>query len=179
MNRTLLLFLLFFSNTILAQDKITTSKGTIVFEASVAFFEAVTAKNDQVHCVLNASKGHISFIAYIREFRFERSLMEQHFNENYLESDRYPKATFKGIIEKFDLKNITTTSKTHYIKGKIYIHGKSKGIRVLANIIKTKTGIKITTNFSLNTDDFKIEIPFMVRNKIAKEVNVSVDMDLK
>jgi hypothetical protein len=59
--------------------------------------------------------------------------MEEHFNDNYMESRRYPKATFKGLIEKFDLKNISSDAKLYYIKGKITMHGKSKYPRPCKN----------------------------------------------
>jgi polyisoprenoid-binding protein YceI len=105
--------------------------------------------------------------------------MEEHFNNNYLESDRYPKATLKGIIEKFDLKDLGLISKKYYIKGKITIHGKSKTIRVAAKIKKDNKGVQLISSFSLNTDDFNIEIPFIVRSKISKEVTVTVYSNLQ
>ena len=102
MKNFLLIFLLFLLNIIDAQEKMMTTNGIIVFEASIPFFEAVEAKNETVNCVLNAKKGTISFVTFIKQFQFKRALMEEHFNKNYLESNRYPKATFKGLIEKFD-----------------------------------------------------------------------------
>jgi hypothetical protein len=172
MKKNLLLILLLLANAIAAQDKMTSNKGIIIFEASVPFFEEVEAINEVVSCVFNPKNSTIYYVAYITRFRFERSLMEQHFNENYLESRKYPKATFKGIIEKFELKNVTETATDYQIKGKIYIHGKSKNIRVLAKIKKTSAGIEILSNFPLNTDDFKIEIPSIVISKVSKNVNV-------
>lgn len=174
MKFTLLLFLLFFSVKIDAQDKMTTTNGIISFEASIPFFEAVEAKNENTNCVLDTKKGTIEFVVFIKRFRFKRALMEEHFNKNYLESNKYPKATFKGIIEKFDLKDLGSTAKDYFIRGKITIHGKSKNIRVLAKIKKEKKEIELTSNFTLNTDDFNIEIPFIVRSKISKKVNVFV-----
>jgi hypothetical protein len=179
MKRILLLLLLFLSNTIDAQEKMMTTNGIINFEASIPFFEPVEAKNEAVNCVLNTEKGTISFIAFIKQFRFKRELMEEHFNNNYLESDRYPKATLKGIIEKFDLKDLGLISKKYYIKGKITIHGKSKTIRVAAKIKKDNKGVQLISNFSLNTDDFNIEIPFIVRSKISKKVTVTVYSNLQ
>jgi hypothetical protein len=58
-------------------------------------FEPIKAKTKEANCILNTKRGSISFIAYIKDFRFERTLMEEHFNDNYMESRRYPKATFK------------------------------------------------------------------------------------
>lgn len=151
-----------------------TKNGIIVFEASVPFFEAVEAKNEEVITTLNSRKRAIVFMAHIKEFHFERALMEEHFNKNYMESSKYPKATFKGVIEKFDLKNITEKATEYQINGKIVIHGKSKYISVIAKIKKVAEGIELSSNFSLNTDDFNIEIPYIVRSKISKNVTIKV-----
>jgi hypothetical protein len=170
-----LLFLLFLmAFTIDAQEKLASSNGTIVFEASVPFFEPVKAQNEVVKCFLNSKRGTISFVVYIEQFSFEKSLMQEHFNKYYMESDKYPKATFKGLIEKFDLKNIAVAEKTYYINGKINLHGKSQSIRVPATIKKVPKGIEIISNFTLNADDYNIEIPYIIRSKISKNVKVSV-----
>jgi polyisoprenoid-binding protein YceI len=100
--------------------------------------------------------------------------MQTHFNENYLESHQYPKAVFKGKIEKFDLRNIDSEGKDYTIKGKLTIHGVTKFIVVKAKIKKAGEGIELISEFDLNTDDFKIEIPFMVRSKISKTVNTQI-----
>ncbi|OCB77884.1 YceI family protein [Flavobacterium crassostreae] len=179
MKKLLLLFFLFLAHISLGQQKYTTSNGLVHFEASVPLFEAVAAQNNQVSCDLNATKSHITFVVYITDFQFKRSLMKEHFNANYIESHRYPKAIFKGIIEKFDLKNLATTPKTHYLNGTLYIHGKSKAIRVPAAIQKSETGIRIISDFIVDTDSFAITIPYIVRNKIAKKVQVSVVVNLE
>ena len=64
----------------------------------------------------------------MKGFRFKVALMEEHFNENYMESDQYPKAIFKGKIEAFDLNNLSANPKDFIIKGKLELHGKSKDI---------------------------------------------------
>jgi len=174
MKKTLLFFLLLTAFIIDAQEKMTSTEGVIIFEASVPFFEPVKAQNKEVNLVLNTKRGSISFVVYIDRFSFERSLMQEHFNANYMQSKKYPKATFKGLIEKFDLKDIATDVKEYYIKGKISIHGESKNIRVRAKIKKVATGIELTSNFTLNSDDYNIEIPYIVRSKISKNINVSV-----
>ena len=180
MKKTILFLLFFFSIPIVAQEKKTATNGNITFEASVPFYEAVEAKNNQVFSVLNTKNGIISFVAVIKNFQFERSLMQDHFNANYMESDKYPKATFKGQIEKFTLDKLNTTPTEYYIKGKINIHGVTKNIRVPANISKTASNaIVIRSFFTLNTEDFKIEIPFMVRNKIAQNVNVTLNTEFQ
>ncbi|HEY4628926.1 MAG TPA: YceI family protein [Flavobacterium sp.] len=174
MKKIILLLLIFVANTAVAQGKMITDSGTINFEASVPFFEEVKAINEKTTCVLITKTGEITCLVYIKKFQFERSLMQEHFNKNYLESDRYPKAIFKGIIEKFDLKNIDSNTKEYQIKGKMTIHGKSKKITVYGTIKKVGEGIELISNFPLNTDDFGIKIPYIVRSKISKKVNVFV-----
>ena len=174
MKKFTLLALLLVLYPINAQNKFTSSKCVIYFEASVPLFEAVEAQNNDVDCTLNSNKSEIAFTAVIKKFKFKRNLMQEHFNSNYMESDRYSKAVFKGYIEKFDLKLITEEEKEFLIKGKITIHGQTRMITVLAKIKKAGTGIQINSNFTLNTDDFNIEIPNMVIAKISKTVNTQI-----
>jgi polyisoprenoid-binding protein YceI len=175
MKKITLLVLSFILSTLHAQEKFSTSKCTIYFEASVPLFEAVEAKNDVVECELLTKKSQINFTAVIKNFQFKRDLMKEHFNSNYMESDRYSKATFKGIIEKFDLKIITENEKDFLIKGKLTIHGQSRMVAVNAKIKKVGNGIQIISHFTLNTDDFNIEIPNMVIAKISKKVNTKIE----
>jgi len=174
MKKITLLALLIVLCPIDAQNRFSSSKCVIFFEASVPYFEAVEAENNAVDCTLIPDKSEIAFTAYIKNFRFKRELMQEHFNDNYMESDRYSKATFKGIIEKFDLKVVTETEKDFFISGKLTIHGKTRMITVVAKIRKAGNGILIHSNFTLNTDDFNIAIPNMVIAKISKKVNTQI-----
>ncbi|GGD29353.1 YceI family protein [Flavobacterium orientale] len=163
----------------LAQDKLITKTGTIVFEASVPSFEEVKAKNEAVSCVLNTTSGEIASLALMKGFRFKIALMEEHFNENYVESDTYPKASFKGTIEDFDYRKIDQNQKEYTVNGKIEMHGKSKQISVTAKIKKTEKGLEFLSNFDLNADDFNIKIPNIVSKKVSKKVNVDLNFNLK
>lgn len=162
-----------------SQSKLITKTGKITFEASVPSFEEVKAKNESVTCILNTGTGEIASLALIKGFRFKVALMEEHFNENYMESDTYPKATFNGKIDNFDFSKLSTTVKDYTIKGKIEIHGRSKDITITAHIKKTTDGVDIDADFILNSDDFAIEIPKVVSNKVSKKVSVKVDFTLK
>lgn len=175
MKKITLLALFFVLYPIIAQKKLSTSKCNIYFEASVPLFEAVEAQNNMVNCILIPEKSQISFTAIIKNFQFKRDLMREHFNSNYMQSDRYPKASFKGLIEKFDLKIVTETEKDFLIKGKLTIHGQSRMVNVNAKIKKVNNGIHISSYFTLNTDDFNIQIPSMVIAKISKNVNTQID----
>lgn len=179
MKTKILSLLIVISLSSFAQTKMLTKSGKISFEASVPAFEEVKAKNESVTCVLNPVSGEIASLVLIKGFRFKVALMEEHFNENYMESDSYPKATFKGKIDNFDVSKLTTTAKEYSIKGKMEMHGKSKDITINANIKKTSDVIEIDTDFSLNTDDFDIEIPSVVSKKLSKKVAVKLNATLK
>jgi hypothetical protein len=174
MKKITLILLLSALTTAFSQGKFETNNGIIRFEASVPLFEEVKAKNEEVLCILDPKTSTISCVVLMKRFRFKMNLMETHFNENYMESNRYPKAIFKGKIEKFDLKDIDAVAKEYQIRGKLHIHGKSKTIVVLAKLKKANQGIEFTASFALNTDDFRIEIPSIVRSKISKNVNTEI-----
>lgn len=176
---TLLFAALLFVNNTFSQEKKITKTGEINFEASVPSFEEVKAKNKSVTFVLNTETGDIAALALIKGFRFKIALMEEHFNENYIESDKYPKATFKGKVYGFEMSKLSETNKDFSIKGTLELHGKSKEITVPAKIKKTADGIEITSSFSVNSDDFNIQIPKVVSNKVSKKVNISLDCVLK
>ena len=167
-----------FSFTPILEKKVTKT-GTITFEASVPSFEEVKAKNESVTGILNTENGEIAALALMKGFRFKVALMEEHFNENYIESSKYPKATFKGKIANFDYSKLTTTAKEYTIKGKLELHGKAKDITIIGKLKKDGESINLVSNFSVNVDDFAIEIPSVVSKKLAKKVNVSLDFNLK
>ena len=161
------------------QEKKITKTGTISFEASVPSFEEVKGKNAAVTCVLNTANGEIATLALMKGFRFKVALMEEHFNENYVESSKFPKATFKGKIENFDVSKLTTTSKDYTLKGKLELHGKSKEITSVAKIKKIGSDIEVKTTFFVNVSDFDIEIPSVVSKKVAKKVTIDCNFLLK
>jgi hypothetical protein len=179
MKKIFLTITLFASLTLSAQDKMITKTGKITFEASVPAFEEVKGKNEGVTCVLNPKTGEIASLALMKGFRFKLALMEEHFNENYINSDSYPKATFKGKIENFDTTALTATAKDFTIKGKLELHGKTNEVTSIAKIRKTDAGIEIITNFYVNADDYAIVIPSVVKSKVSNKVKVKAEFTVK
>jgi hypothetical protein len=179
MKKSIAILLLLVGTTVLAQNKVITKKGTVLFEASVPSFEEVKAKSESATLILNTETGEIASLVLMKSFRFKIALMEEHFNESYIESDVYPKSSFKGKIENFDIKKLTSSDKEFTINGKIELHGKSKDISIKAKMKKTDQGISITSNFQLNSDDFDIKIPSVVSKKVVKKVDVRLDATLK
>ena len=166
---TMALALLCFTLT-LSQEKKKSKTGRISFEASIPSFEEVKGTNDKVYCVLNTKTGDFTSIALINDFTFKLPLMKTHFNENYMESHRYPRATFKGKIDGFNWNVVGSELKPFKLKGKLEIHGKIKEINTIALLRRLENTLEISSEFEVNTDDFDVSIPLIVRSKIAKIV---------
>ncbi|WP_203292855.1 YceI family protein [Luteirhabdus pelagi] len=162
-----------------AQKKVGTKSGNITFEASMPSFEEVEAINENVSAILNMETGEFASLALIKGFRFKRALMEEHFNENYMESHTYPKAVFKGSIDGFISEALSSSEQRFVVIGKMTIHGIEKEISIPIYVTRLEEGIQLTTKFTLLPEDFGIEIPSVVSNKIADEVVVEAHYILK
>lgn len=159
---------------LVVSQKWSTKSGAIHFEASVPSFEEVKASNDNVSALLKSDTGEFAALALMNGFRFKVALMEEHFNENYAESSKYPKATFKGSIKNFKESDLTNQYQKFEMKGEMTIHGQTKPFETLAYIKKQDGHIEMKSEFNMNPEDYNIDIPKIVRNKIADEVNVSI-----
>lgn len=162
-----------------AQDKMITKTGVIDFEASVPSFEEVKAKNEAVTCVFNTKTGQIAALALVKGFRFKVALMEEHFNENYVDSERHPKATFKGNVQNFDIGKVSAEGTKFTMKGELSFNGKTKNITTTAVIKRTMNSFILTSEFDLYPNEFDIEIPSVVSKKIAKKIHVTTHYELK
>lgn len=161
-----------------AQERFIDRKGVVVFEASEKLFEPVKAKNGSVSVLFDASNNKIASLALMRGFQFKNPLMQEHFNENYIESDQYPKALFKGEIMDFDIDYADSTTKQYAIKGTLEIRGISKAIEPTVQIQRIGNIMAIHGSFIVLPEDFNIEIPKIVENKIAQKVLVKLDFKL-
>jgi len=172
-------FFLSVINTTTAQGKYIDKNGKIDFEASEELFEPVKASNESVTVILDTETGDMASLALMKSFRFKNSLMEEHFNENYIESETYPKATFKGKLLDFNFSDLTEEEKDVVVDGKIVLREKEKQIKTSLKVKKSNDSIVITGSFSVAPEDFDIEIPSVVRNKIAKEIIITLDFKLE
>ncbi len=162
-----------------AQGKYLDKKGTILFEASQELFEPVKAKSESVTAIINTETAEIAVLALMKSFRFPNSLMEEHFNENYIESEKHPKATFRGKLQNFSLKNLEETVKEIPVEGTLIIRGKEKKVSTKLSIKKKNDTISLEGTFSVKPEDFDIKIPSIVKNKIAKEINISLQFNFR
>jgi hypothetical protein len=170
------LLVLLACSSIFAQNKFITKTGVINFEASVPSFEEVAATNESVTAIVNTENGEIAALALVKGFRFKNALMEEHFNENYAESDKFPKATFKGKLSDFSLEK---NEATYLLNGELSFHGKTKAIeniRVKTSVDGDK--IMLTGEFLTKASDFDIEIPKIVSNKITEDITITFQFEL-
>ncbi len=158
-----------------AQDVFSTKKGNISFFSSTPL-EDIEAKSGNGVSVLTLSKKDILFTVQIKSFVFDKELMQEHFNENYMESDKYPSATFKGKINE----DVDLTKDGEYkvtVTGKLTMHGVSKD-RTIPGVIKVSNGtINVNTKFTVACKEHNIEIPTVVAQKIAESVEVTLNAD--
>jgi polyisoprenoid-binding protein YceI len=164
-----------------AQEKWFTKSGKITFDATAPKSpDNIKASNSTVVCVLNTTNGSLQFSLLMQAFVFEKALMQEHFNENYIESAKYPKATFTGFIT--NLNNIKLNTNGSYnaiIKGTLTLHGVNKDIETTAKITVENNQLNCIANFTVTISDYNISIPKLVSNNIAKQANINVLVSLK
>ncbi len=178
MKKIMMLLFLFVGIVNVSAQKYMTKTGSLKFEASVESFEEIAAENKNTSAILDATTGEIAVLTLMKGFRFKVALMEEHFNENYVESDKFPKATFKGKVENFDVSKLSSAANTFKISGDLTLHGKTKKVTTNAKILKSGDKITITGNFEAKPEDFDIEIPKLVSKKVADKVNITFNLPL-
>jgi YceI-like domain len=177
MKTKILIFLAIGSFQLLTAQKLI-SKNAHIFFYSHTPMEDIEANNNQVASILDPATGTFQFSLLVKSFEFKRTLMQEHFNENYIESDKFPKASFTGIITDFikvDLKK--DGSYPVEVKGDLTLHGVTKPVTVSGTINVIKGIVSAKSQFNLIPQDFKIAIPDLVKDKIAKEITVVVDVN--
>ncbi len=158
-----------------AQDKYMTRNAKIRF-VSEAPLEKIESINSQGASVLDTKTGQIEFSVLMKSFEFEKALMGEHFQEKYVESDKFPKSTFKGTVT--DIASVNFGKDGSYpviYKGSFTLHGVTKDVTGKGSMDIKGGKLIAKSNFNLPIEEYKIEIPSVVKDKIAKEVQVTVD----
>ncbi|MGY8932414.1 MAG: YceI family protein [Flavobacteriales bacterium] len=162
--------LLFFISIDCYSQQYIANDGEITF-FSYAPIEDIKAVNKKVSAAFDISNNDIVFQLYISDFNFRKKLMQTHFNENYLESDIFPKANFVGKV--FALEDDSAI-----VRGLLTIHGVSNEIEANGMFIKNNNSIKISSEFNVKLEDYNVSIPTIVMYKIAEEILVNVVIKL-
>jgi hypothetical protein len=168
--------ILFVAISVNAQ-KYLTREGYIKFYGKTPL-ENIEAVSNQASSVIDASTNKIVFQVLANSFTFEKALMQEHFNENYVESGKFPNASFVGVIvEKVNFNKPGSFDVT--LKGTMSLHGVNRMITVPAKLIVEKGSLKISSEFALIPEVYDIDIPGAVRDKIAKQMEVKVKCSYK
>jgi electron transfer flavoprotein alpha subunit len=159
-----------------AQTKLFTKTGTISF-FSKTNIENISARNNKVLAVWELASGKIEFSVLMKGFEFEKALMQEHFNEDYVESDKYPKAILKAVMENSNT-IVLTADKTYAVKinGTLSMHGVTKPVSTIATI-KVKDGIaSASAVLPILLADYNIKIPAVVADNISKKIDISINI---
>tara|TARA_B110000211_G_C13820256_1_gene438920 strand:- start:141 stop:713 length:573 start_codon:yes stop_codon:yes gene_type:complete len=176
--KSLLIAVSIFCATSLSAQKYYTKTGTTSFEASVEAFESVEATSKSTTAVLNTATGDIAALIFVKSFHFEVALMEEHFNENYLDTKDFPKATFKGKLANFDISKVTSEWTEFTMTGTLKIRGVDKAVNDVIKLKKVGDKILVSGVLIVSPSDFKIEIPGAVSSKISNEIKVIMNYEL-
>ena len=169
---TLIIFLL---QPSFAQKRYFTKTGNVSFRAGTAI-EDIDGLNKSTTCVFDASSGDIQFAILIKGFEFKSALMMEHFNENYMESDKFPKSIFKGKIT--NLEKINFLKDGTYpvnVKGVLEIHGVKKEVETNGQFKVLGETVVATAEFEIVLEDYAITIPNLVKDKISKTARIKVN----
>lgn len=172
MKRLIILFLLIVGFTSADAQEYKAKEIYIHFfsPAPIADIEAIS---NSATANLNIAKKEVEITINIASFKFKKALMQTHFNEKYIESDKFPTASFKGKFTD----NISLNKDGVYqfdIEGKFNIHGVERAKTVLCKIIVKDQKIVFETNFKLLSADFKIKAPDIIYRKVGQEVTIDV-----
>jgi polyisoprenoid-binding protein YceI len=158
-----------------------TKTGTIAFKSTTTnTVDKVEATNKSAVCKLNTTTGDLEFGVLIKSFVFVNDLMQQHFNENYMESDKLPKSTFKGKIT--NLAEVNFAKDGAYkanVEGTLNLHGKSKVVKSLGTIVVKNGKISMNAVVNIPMADYNIAIPSAVKEKISKEIVTTITCNLE
>ncbi len=175
MKKVYLLIILSSSLLVSNAQKFITEKSEISF-FSEALLENIEAVNTKSVSIIDSENGEIVISIPMKEFQFKKSLMQEHFNEKYIESHKYPKSTFNGKILDFNMKE---GKRSATAEGDMKIHGVTKKVK-LDGELEIKDGkFFITLSFQIKIEDYKIKIPKLLFQNIAEIVDVKVDLEYK
>ena len=158
-----------------AQGKLFTRNGKINFFSKTTA-ENIDANNNEVFSIIDPQKNEVAFQVLNTGFKFEKALMQEHFNENYIESSKFPKATFQGTITDPSLVDFNKDGNYNVtVTGSLLMHGVTNKVTIPATIHIADKKVSAESKFSVKLADYNIKIPSVVANQISESVAVSVN----
>jgi hypothetical protein len=167
------------ASSLMAQDKYFTKSGRINF-LSKAPLENIDGNHKSVTCVLDSKTGNMQFAVLMKGFEFEKALMQEHFNENYVESHKFPKAEFKGqVVNNTEITYAKDGTYSARVKGTLTMHGQSKEVETIGSVVVKAGKLQASAEFTVLLSDFKIEVPKVVKDNVSNTVKINVDCSLE
>jgi len=162
-------------STVAFSQKMMTRSGEIKFDATVpGAMDPVIATNNTVSSIFDKATGDLVLQGMVKSFKFKSPLMEEHFNENYMESDKLPKTSFKGKVVGYDGK-----TGAYDVEGDLTIHGVTNKVKTKATISNAGGKLEIACNFVVKLNDYKLVVPAMAKKTLAETAKISVKLDLE
>ena len=155
-------------------QKLITKEGVIEIFSETSLF-TIEAKNQTVASILNTENGEVVATTLVRSFKFREALVEEHFNENYMESHLYPKSSFKGKITNFSSIDFSKDG-TYPIKleGDLTLHGETRPLKTEGTLIIKNGKISASTEFTISLENYKIRIEEQYKDRIKDEIKLTV-----
>ena len=171
------LTVLLFAFSGLQAQKYFTREGKVSFHSD-APMEKIEAHNNSATGIVDFETARMEFAVLIKAFQFEKALMQEHFNENYMESGKFPKATFKGeIVNKSEVNFVKAGTYKVKVKGEMTLHGVTKPMEANGTLTIKEGMVSLASEFEIMVADYNIQIPAVVKDNIAKVVKVTLAMD--
>ena len=166
--------ILLFPLSLFSQDKYYTKSGKITFYSATAM-EHIEAINKTVTSVIDTKTGDVQFAVLMKGFEFRKALMQEDFNDTYVESSKYPRSTFKGKIANNEAINYSVNGTyPATATGVLLLHGVSREITAPGSITVANGKIILNAEFHILLTDYKIAIPALVSDKISKSIKITV-----
>ncbi|OLY92136.1 YceI-like domain-containing protein [Cnuella takakiae] len=162
-----------------AQERFFTKTGTVRFY-SKAPMEDIEAVNNTVTAVLDGSSGAFQFAVQMKGFQFRKALMQEHFNENYVESEKYPRAEFRGALtDKAAVAYGKDGTYNVVVKGRLSLHGITREVQAPGTLQVQGGRVTGKSNFTILLSDYNIAIPALVKDKLSNRITITIDLDLE
>ena len=157
----------------------TTAQKYVAKEGYVSFFseapiENIKAENKRMTSIFIADNGMIAFSVINKDFIFPKKLMQEHFNDKYMESHKYPQSTFSGTIVGYSLE--ANGLQSVRAKGQLKIHGITKNIDIPGTLEVKGNTVQMKSRFKVVLADYGITIPAILWKNISEQVEVSIDL---
>jgi polyisoprenoid-binding protein YceI len=156
-------------------QKMMTRTGEIKFDATVpGAMDEVIGTNKTVSSIFDKATGDVVVQAMVKSFKFKSPLMEEHFNENYMESDKLPKASFKGKVLNYDGK-----TGSYEVEGDLTIHGVTNKVKSKMTVTSEGSKLDISGSFTIKLSDYKLEVPALAKKTLAETAKITIKLPLE